>query len=285
MRQNSIINSLLQHFSSLKEGKSELSLKARFVMPICAIKSRTIKIMLAMIAVVVLLCVSIEGSASAQVWFGKSGRLVPIYNVDTEQKQVAISFDAAWGADKTEEIIEVLKEYNATATFFLVGFWVDKYPEMVKAIDEAGLEIGTHSNTHPDMAKLDYSTVKSELEISMNKITSLINKEIKVFRPPYGSYNNTLLTTCDELGLKAIQWDVDSLDWKGLSAGEVTNRVMQKAKNGSIILMHNNADHVIDSTRLTLDWLTKSGYKVTSVGELIYQSDYYIDANGIQHKK
>ena len=210
---------------------------------------------------------------------------MPIYNVDTEQKQVAISFDAAWGADKTEEIIEVLKEYNATATFFLVGFWVDKYPEMVKAIDEAGLEIGTHSNTHPDMAKLDYSTVKSELEISMNKITSLINKEIKVFRPPYGSYNNTLLTTCDELGLKAIQWDVDSLDWKGLSAGEVTNRVMQKAKNGSIILMHNNADHVIDSTRLTLDWLTKSGYKVTSVGELIYQSDYYIDANGIQHKK
>ena len=253
-------------------------------MPICAIKSRTIKIIFAMLAVVVLLCVSVEGSASAQVWFGKTGRLVPIYSVDTEEKQVAISFDAAWGADKTEEIIEVLKEYNATATFFLVGFWVDKYPEMVKAIDEAGLEIGTHSNTHPDMAKLDKDTVKNELEISMNKITSLINKDIKVFRPPYGSYNNTLLTTCDELGIKAIQWDVDSLDWKGLSAGEVTNRVMQKAKNGSIILMHNNADHVVASTRLTLDWLTKSGYKVTSVGELIYQSDYHIDANGIQHK-
>ena len=118
----------------------------------------------------------------------------------------------------------------------------------------------------------------------MNKISALINKDVKVFRPPYGSYNNTLLTICGELGLKAIQWDVDSLDWKGLSAGEVTNRVMQKAKNGSIILMHNNADHVVESTRLTLDWLTKSGYKVTSVGELIYQSDYSIDANGVQHK-
>lgn len=253
-------------------------------MPICAIKSRTIKIIFAMLAVVVLLCVSIKGNASAQVWFGRAGRLVPIYNVDTDEKQVAISFDAAWGADKTEEIIGVLKEYNATATFFLVGFWVDKYPEMVKAIDEAGLEIGTHSNTHPDMAKLDKESVKNELEISMNKITSLIQKDIKVFRPPYGSYNNTLLTTCEELGLKAIQWDVDSLDWKGLSAGEVTNRVMQKTKNGSIILMHNNADHVVDSTRLTLDWLTRSGYKVTSVGELIYESDFYIDANGTQHK-
>jgi len=253
-------------------------------MPICAIKSRTIKIILAMLVVVILLTVSVEGNAAAQVWFGKTGRLVPIYNVATEEKQVAISFDAAWGADKTEEIIEVLKEYNSTATFFLVGFWVDKLPKIVKAIDEAGLEIGTHSNTHPDMAKLSAESIKSELEVSMNKISSLINKEIKVFRPPYGSYNNTLLTTCEQLGLKAIQWDVDSLDWKGLSAGEVTNRVMQKAENGSIILMHNNADHVVESTRLTLDWLTKSGYKVTSVGELIYDSDYYIDANGVQHK-
>lgn len=253
-------------------------------MPICAIKSRTIKIILFMLAVVVLLCVSVEGSASAQVWFGRSGRKVPIYNVSTEEKQVAISFDAAWGADKTEEILQVLKEYNATATFFLVGFWVDKYPEMVKKIDEAGMEIGTHSNTHPDMAKISEQTVRQELETSISKITSLINKDIKVFRPPYGSYNNTLLTICEEMNLKAIQWDVDSLDWKGLTAGEVTNRVMQKTKNGSIILMHNNADHVVDSARLTLDWLTKSGYKVTSVGELIYDSDYYIDANGVQHK-
>lgn len=255
-------------------------------MPICAIKSKTIKIAMFMLAVALLLCFSFNGgTAAAQVWFGSSGRLVPIYRVDTEEKQVAISFDAAWGADKTQQIIEVLKEYDATATFFLVGFWVDKYPDMVKAIDEAGMEIGTHSNTHPDMAKISQESVKNELEVSINKITSLINKDIKVFRPPYGSYNNTLLNTCSELGLKAIQWDVDSLDWKGLSAGEITNRVMQKAKNGSIILMHNNADHVVDATRLSLDWLTKSGYKVTSVSELIYENDYTIDANGVQHKK
>ena len=129
-------------------------------MPFCVIKSRTIKIVLAMFAVMVVLALSFEGSASASVWFGSSSRLVPIYRVDTEEKQVAISFDAAWGADKTEEIISILKEFNCTGTFFLVGFWVDKYPEMVKAIDYAGLEIGTHSNTHPDMAKLDKSTIE-----------------------------------------------------------------------------------------------------------------------------
>jgi polysaccharide deacetylase family sporulation protein PdaB len=253
-------------------------------MPFCVIKSRTIKFFVAMLVVVVMLGLSIEGGASALVWFGSSTRRVPIYNVDTTEKQVAISFDAAWGADKTLEIIDVLNEYNATATFFLVGFWVDKYPEMVKAIDEAGLEIGTHSNTHPDMVKLSKESMQTELTTCMNKITAITGKEVNVFRPPYGSYNNSLLEVCDSLGLKAIQWDVDSLDWKGLSAGEVTKRVMDRAKNGSIILMHNNADNVVDSARLTLDWLTKSGYKVTSVGELIYNEDYYIDVNGVQHK-
>lgn len=253
-------------------------------MPFCVIKSRTIKIFLAMLIVVVMLCISFEGGASAQVWFGSSSRLVPIYSVDKEEKQVAISFDAAWGADYTQEIIDVLKEYNCTATFFLVGFWVDKYPEMVKAINEAGMEIGTHSNTHPDMVKLDKTTMKNELTTSMKKITDIINKEIKVFRAPYGSYNNDLINVCDELGLKAIQWDVDSLDWKGLSASQVTDRIMKKVKNGSIILMHNNAEHVVDSLRLSLDWLTMKGYKVTSVGELIYSENFNIDANGVQHK-
>ncbi len=253
-------------------------------MPFCVIKSRTIKIFFVMLAVVILLCISFEGGACAQVWFGSSSRLVPIYRVDTQEKQVAISFDAAWGADKTQEIIDILKEYDASATFFLVGFWIDKYPEMVKAIDEAGLEIGTHSNTHPDMVKLDKTTIKNELTTSMEKITEITGKEVKVFRPPYGSYNNDLLNVCSSLGLSAVQWDVDTLDWKGLSASEVTSRVMNHVQNGSIILMHNNADHVTDSLRLTLDWLTMKGYKVTSVGELIYSENFTIDSNGVQHK-
>ncbi len=251
-------------------------------MPFCVIKSRTIKIIFAMAIVVVLLCVSINGSNSAQVFFGYSARKVPIYNVATEEKQVAISFDAAWGADKTEDIVELLKEYEVTATFFLVGFWVDKYPEKVKAIDDAGMEIGTHSNTHPDMVKLDAATMKSELTTSVDKIKAVTKKDVKLFRAPFGSYNNTLLDTAEALNLKTIQWDVDSLDWKGLSAGEITKRVTTKVKNGSIILMHNNSDHVLDGARMILDRLKLQGYKVTSVGKLIYEDNYSIDRNGVQ---
>ena len=252
-------------------------------MPFCVIKSRTIKIFLAMVVVAVLLAVSFEGGAAAQVWFGYSTRLVPVYRVDTQEKQVAISFDAAWGADKTEQIMQVLEEYNAGATFFLVGFWVDKYPEMVKAIDEAGFEIGTHSNTHPDMAKISQENIAKELDISSEKIKAITGKEVSLFRPPYGSYNNDLINACSQRNLIPIQWDVDSLDWKGLSAVDITSRVVDKVQNGSIILMHNNADNVVDAVKMVLERLINEGYKVTSVGDLVYHSDYTIDRNGVQH--
>ncbi len=253
-------------------------------MHFCVIKSRTIKIIVAMALVVVLLAISIDGSTSASVYFGYSTRKVPIYSVDTEQKQVAISFDAAWGADKTEEIIEILQEFNCTATFFLVGFWVEDYPEQAQAIAEAGLEIGTHSNTHPDMTNLDASTMKNELETSISIIEETTGVEVSLFRAPYGSYNNTLLDTAEDLGLKTIQWSVDTMDWKGLSAGEICSRVMSKVKNGSIILMHNNSDNVLDGLRLVLMKLQSQGYSVTSVGELVYGDNYTIDRNGVQHK-
>lgn len=248
------------------------------------IKSRTLKIFVAMVLVAVLLSVSINGTTSAQVYFGYSTRKVPIYNVETEEKQVAISFDAAWGADKTQGIIDILEEFDCSATFFLVGFWVDDYTDMVKAIDDAGLEIGTHSNTHPDMVKLDKATMKSELETSISKIKAVTGKDVSLFRAPFGSYNNDLLDTAESLNLKTIQWDVDSLDWKGLSASEIANRVLGRVKNGSIILMHNNSDNVLDGLRLILNKLKIQGYKVTSISELIYQDDYTIDRNGVQHK-
>lgn len=248
------------------------------------VKFRTIKIFLVMLLVCLLLSLSMGGRPMAEVFFGYSTRKVPVYSVATEEKQVAISFDAAWGADKTQGILDLLKEYNVTATFFLVGFWVDEYPEMVKAIDDAGIEIGTHSNKHPDMAKLSETEIKEELEVSISKIKSITNKEIKLFRPPFGSYNNTLINVCEQMNLIPIQWDVDTLDWKGLSGSEMTSRVVSKVKNGSIILMHNNSDNILDGLRMILDRLTMDGYKVTSVGELIYSENYTIDRNGVQKK-
>lgn len=253
-------------------------------MHFCVIKSRSLKIFAALLVVVVLLAVSINGSTSAQVFFGYAPRKVPIYSVDTSEKQVAISFDAAWGADKTEEILEILDEFNVNATFFLVGFWVDDYIDMVKKIDEAGCEIGTHSNTHPDMVKLDIESVSEELSTSVSKIEAVTGKKVTLFRAPFGSYNNQLLEVAEGMGLKTIQWDVDTLDWKGLSASEINSRVLSKVQNGSIILMHNNSDHVLDGLRLILTTLKNKGYQIGSIGELVYADNYTVDRNGVQHQ-
>lgn len=253
-------------------------------MHFCVIKSRSLKIFVVLLVVVVLLAVSINGSTSAQVFFGYAPRKVPIYSVDTSEKQVAISFDAAWGADKTEEILEILDEFDVNATFFLVGFWVDDYIDMVKKIDEAGCEIGTHSNTHPDMVKLDKESVSEELSTSVSKIEAVTGKKVTLFRAPFGSYNNQLLEVAEGMGLKTIQWDVDTLDWKGLSASEINSRVLSKVQNGSIILMHNNSDHVLDGLRLILTTLKNKGYQIGSIGELVYADNYTVDRNGVQHQ-
>lgn len=248
------------------------------------VKMKSLIMFVAVMLTIVMLSVNINGQTAASVYFGNSYRKVPIYNVKTDEKVVAISFDAAWGADKTEKIMEILNEYDAKATFFLVGFWVENYPEIAKKIAENGFEIGTHSNTHPDMAKLDAEQMKLELQTSVETIEDTTNTKVELFRPPYGSYNNTLINTCEELNLKTIQWDVDSLDWKGISAVDITTRILNKVFNGSIILCHNNSDHILEALPMVLDRLNKRGYKVKCVGDIIYKDNYSINNQGTQIK-
>ena len=228
--------------------------------------------------------IAIADSGASEV-FLKNKRKIPIYGVQTEQKKIALSFDAAYGSDKTEKIMEILKSYGANATFFLVGFWVDKYPEMTQKISEQGFEIGTHSNEHAYMSKMSASDITSDLTASITKIENVTGQKPVVFRPPYGDYNDTLIESCEKLGLKTIQWNVDSLDWKGISASEITSRVISRAKEGSIVLFHNNSDHILDALSSILELLKARGYEFCSVSELIYQENYVIDNNGIQIPK
>ena len=118
---------------------------------------------------------------------------LPIYSVKTEENKIAISFDAAWGADKTQQIMQVCEEYGVKATFFLVGFWAEKYPDMVKEIYNRGFEIGLHSNTHPDMSKLSEKDIRQELTTNIEIIKNIVGISPTLFRAPFGYYNNKLL--------------------------------------------------------------------------------------------
>lgn len=221
------------------------------------------------IVVLVFFSVSASGSVYASVFFGENIKRYPIYSVKTEEKKVAITFDAAWGADKTTLILEVLKEFNVKATFFLVGMWSEKYKEQTRVIDSYGHEIGSHSYNHPDMVKLSKTQKLQELEKTNEILKELTGKQVKLFRAPFGSYNNELIETLDSLSMTGIQWDVDTLDWKGLGPSEVIKRVNSKVGCGSIILCHNNADYVVENTRLILSTLTNAGYSFVTVGELV----------------
>ncbi len=215
----------------------------------------------------------------AQVY--ANNREVPIYCVDRNDNYVSISFDAAWGADKTRQIMDVCDSYGVKATFFLVGFWVDKYPEMVAEIAARGFEIGTHSATHPQMSKLTEAECRKELTDSAKKIFEITGKPVELFRPPFGDYNNTLLSVAKGLGLYTVQWSVDSLDWKGLSAKEIATRV-QKANSGDIILCHNNSDHIVEALPVIFETLKLKGLQLCPIGQLIYRDNYTVDNSGKQ---
>ncbi len=240
----------------------------------------------AVMAVVAMLLISLVSfTGSGTVYFGYASRKVPIYSVETNEKKVALTFDAAWGSDKTTKIVDTLKEAGVGGTFFLVGFWIEQNADKVKYIDEAGLDIGTHSSTHPKMSTLSATAAENELSSSMKQITDITGKQVKYFRPPFGDYNDTLLSVADNLGLKTIQWDVDSLDWKGLSAEAILARVKQSVKNGSIILCHNNSDHILEALPLIISFLKSEGYQMVKISELVMDEGYYIDNNGLQKKK
>lgn len=212
-------------------------------------------------------------------------RELPIYSVDTDEKKIAISFDAAWGSERTDELLRILRERNIKTTFFLVGIWVDKYPEKVRQIAAEGHEIGNHSTSHPHMSKLSPEQIKKELEITQKKIEDLAgDRAVKLFRPPFGDYNDTLILTCRELGYYPIQWDVDSLDWKDLGAGNITKQVLGKVKEGSIVLFHNDAKYTPAALPEILDRLLEDGYEIVPISELIYKDGYQIDHTGRQMK-
>ncbi|KAB3535396.1 polysaccharide deacetylase family sporulation protein PdaB [Alkaliphilus pronyensis] len=220
------------------------------------------------------------GSDVVEVFAPK--RKLPIYSVETSEKVVAISFDAAWGDDFTDDILDTLDKYNVKTTFFLVGFWVDKYPDWVKEIHERGHEVGNHSSTHPHMSKLSKENIIKELQTTGDKIKSITGIQPTVFRPPFGDYNNLLIETAEELGYYTIQWDVDSLDWKEMGVQPVVDRVTRNVKDGSIVLFHNNAKHVAEFLPMILERLQEQGYKIVPISQLIIKENYRMDPSGRQ---
>lgn len=228
-------------------------------------------------------CACIYFSGAFQVLVGGKMRALPIYSVERTDNKISISFDCAWGTDYTDELLAQLEKEGVKATFFMVEFWAEKYPDYVQKICSAGHEIGTHSKTHSYMSKQGVDEIKNELLSSSAVIEKITGKKVDLFRAPYGDYDDQLINTAQSLGFYTIQWDVDSLDWKNLSAKKILSRVAKMVKSGSIILMHNNGLHTAKAVPQIIKSLKERGFEFVPIGELIYRENYTIDANGRQH--
>ena len=214
------------------------------------------------------------------------GRELPIYCVDTNENKVALSFDAAWGNEDTGKILEILRKYNVKVTFFMTGGWVSKYPEDVKAILADGHDLGNHSENHKNMSKISDEECKEEIMSVHNKVKELTGYDMFLFRPPYGDYDNHVITNAKKCGYYTIQWDVDSLDWKDYGVDSIVNTVCNHKHlgNGSIILCHNGAKFTAQALESIITGLQEKGYQLVPISQIIYKENYHMDHEGRQVK-
>ena len=186
-------------------------------------------------------------------------RELPIYCVNRDDNKISISFDAAWGGDKTLGILDLLDEYNIKTTFFLVDIWTQKYPELVKEIVARGHEIGNHSTSHPQMSKLNETQIAKELNTQADNVLAIAGVRPVLFRPPYGDYNNRVITTARAQGFVPI-----------------------KVKSGDIVLFHNDSQYILDALPAVLKYYAENGYSVVPISEILLTGETTIDIQGRQ---
>lgn len=221
-------------------------------------------------------------NSPAIVGASASTRQLPVYCVQRDDKVVALSFDAAWGNEDTQTLIDILDRYGVNTTFFLVGDWAEKYPESVKALHDAGNEIMNHSDSHAHFSKLSADEIVADITRCNEKIAAVTGVTPTLFRCPYGEYDDHVINAVNSMGMTAVQWNIDSLDWKGLSAGEIQNRVLKDIKPGSIVLFHNAAENTPQALPGIIENLLAQGYSIVPVSKILLEGSYTIDHTGKQ---
>lgn len=229
----------------------------------CHLNSR-MKILLSLTIAVVLVISSV-------VIVDAASRLKPIFEVQTEEKVLALTFDISWGTKTPGPVLDILKEHQVTATFFLSGPWVEKYPEISRRIAAEGHEIGSHGYQHINLSTLSFLDIKSEIMKAHQSIQKVTGRNPSLIRTPNGDYDNQVINAAQECGYQVIQWGTDSLDWKNPGVDVIVQRVLTRAHPGDIILMHasDTCLQTAEALPRVLQGLKEQGYRLVTVSELL----------------
>ena len=180
--------------------------------------------------VVILFLMAFMMTSNETIQTAASTKELPIYNVQTEEKKVAFTMNCAWEADDIDSILETLSKHNIHITFFMVGDFIDKYPEAVKKISDSGHEIANHSDTHPHVNNLSLEKNIEEIQNCSKKVEQITGKKTLLYRGPYGEYNDTVIKAAKSQNHTCIQWNIDTLDYSGLTGEEMLKRIENKYK-------------------------------------------------------
>ena len=211
-----------------------------------------------------------------------SERRIPVYSVETDKKEIALTFNCAWDDKGFNELMKFLEEENIKCTFFFVGSFCEAYPDVVKKVNEEGHEIGNHSMLHNDPVKQEYSEIVSDISKCNDALYSLTGEKCFLYRPPSGSYDNKTIEAAESLGMTVIQWDVDSVDWKEPKPEKIISRITENVTNGSIVLFHLGKENTLEALPDIINHLKNEGYSFNTVGDMLLDGEWYVDNNGRQ---
>jgi peptidoglycan/xylan/chitin deacetylase (PgdA/CDA1 family) len=192
-----------------------------------------------------------------------------IFYGDTTRRRVALTFDDGPSRENTPRILDVLAAHDVHVTFFVLGNRVDKMPDLVARIDDEGHEIGNHTWSHPSMRSLWPSALREELESTNARVAEITGKRPTLVRPPFGRYPPSALPVFAELGLDAVLWSVDSLDWDAEDPQVIAARVVRRATPGSIILLHDRTSATVKALPEIIRGLRQRGFEIVPVSSML----------------
>ena len=192
------------------------------------------------------------------------------------KKLVALTFDDGPSYDKTNKLITELEKRNARATFFMLGQLAIKQKDLVKKVYDLGHTIGSHTYDHKNIKNLDEEQLKFEVDYTNQILSEIIGEDIRFLRPPYGSYSQDIL---NKVNMAFILWNVDTLDWKLRNAEKVRDYIVENAKDGDIILLHDIHSTSVDGVIMAIDILKNDGYEFVSLDELMVYRNISIQYN------
>lgn len=189
--------------------------------------------------------------------------------IDPSKPMIALTFDDG-PSEETDRILQVLAEYNARATFCVIGNKVETYGDVIKRTIAGGNEIACHTWSHPKLINLSAASIKSQIERTNSAVSAIVpGYQVKVLRPPYGSVNKNVRTVCAELNMVIAHWQVDTLDWSTRSTSKTYRAIMKGATNGVIILCHDLYSTTAAAAEQAIPELVNKGYQLVTVSELL----------------